>query len=376
MRRTIWRRFVLAGMIFAGISSLICIGLLRVALPKSSIEQRIPLTIGVIVVLFITALLLSAIFTQRIYNESLRPLRLMVRYWNDLLSGKAADAFSVPEAEEMLAGLLDTEEERQQFFQQLANVRENETMRRQFSANVSHELKSPLTSINGYAELIASGMTNSEDTRRFAEIIHREGVRLLNMINEIIQLSQFDTGYSDFDLREEVDLHAVLREEMTSLSSMAEKRHVRLECDVAGEGESQRILLYGNRRLLADVLRNLLSNGINYSKPNGGYVLTKIRQDEHNVSIIVEDDGIGIAPEDQKRVFERFFTADPGRSRAAGTGTGLGLSLVKHIVRAHEGILRLDSEPGKGSRFSILLPREAKNAESVITEMSSSKGGK
>lgn len=376
MRRTIWRRFVLAGMIFAGISSLICIGLLRVALPKSSIEQRIPLTIGVIVVLFITALLLSAIFTQRIYNESLRPLRLMVRYWNDLLSGKAADAFSVPEAEEMLAGLLDTEEERQQFFQQLANVRENETMRRQFSANVSHELKSPLTSINGYAELIASGMTNSEDTRRFAEIIHREGVRLLNMINEIIQLSQFDTGYSDFDLREEVDLHAVLREEMTSLSSMAEKRHVRLECDVAGEGESQRILLYGNRRLLADVLRNLLSNGINYSKPNGGYVLTKIRQDEHNVSIIVEDDGIGIASEDQKRVFERFFTADPGRSRAAGTGTGLGLSLVKHIVRAHEGILRLDSEPGKGSRFSILLPREAKNVESVITEMSSSKGEK
>lgn len=371
MKRNIWRHFLGAGMIFAGISSLICVGLLQVILPKSNMGQRIPLIIGVVVVLLITALALSAIFTQRIYNESLRPLRILVRYWNDLLSGKTTDGLPAQEAEEMLASLLDTEEERENFFQQLANVRENETMRRQFSANVSHELKSPLTSINGYAELIASGMVNPEDTRRFADIIHREGVRLLNMINEIIQLSQFDTGYSDFDQREEVDLHEVLREEMTSLSSMAEERHVRLESDVVGEGESDRVVLFGNRRLLADVLRNLLSNAIKYSKPNGGYVLTKLRQDEHNVSIIVEDDGIGIAPEYQKRVFERFFTVDPGRMRRNGSGTGLGLSLVKHIVQVHGGILRLDSELGKGSRFSILLPRDAKETASVTTETSS-----
>ncbi|WP_066924918.1 sensor histidine kinase [Murdochiella massiliensis] len=371
MKRNIWRHFLGAGMIFAGISSLICVGLLQVILPKSNVGQRIPLIIGVVVVLLITALALSAIFTQRIYNESLCPLRILVRYWKDLLSGKDTDGLPAQEAEEMLASLLDTEEERKNFFQQLANVRENETMRRQFSANVSHELKSPLTSINGYAELIASGMVNPEDTRRFADIIHREGVRLLNMINEIIQLSQFDTGYSDFDQREEVDLHEVLREEMTSLSSMAEERHVRLESDVVGEGESDRVVLFGNRRLLADVLRNLLSNAIKYSKPNGGYVLTKLRQDEHNVSIIVEDDGIGIAPEYQKRVFERFFTVDPGRTRRDGSGTGLGLSLVKHIVQAHEGILRLDSEWGKGSRFSILLPRDAQETASVTTETSS-----
>lgn len=373
MKRNIWRHFLLAGMIFAGISSLICVGLLQVTLPKSSVGQRLPLIIGVVVVLFVTALVLSAIFTQRIYNESLRPLRMLVHYWNDLLSGKVTDSLPAPEAEEMLASLLDTQEERENFFQQLANVRENEVMRRQFSANVSHELKSPLTSINGYAELIASGMVNPDDTRRFADIIHREGVRLLNMINEIIQLSKFDTGYSDFDQREEVDLHEILREEMESLSSMAAEHHVRLESDVVGEGDTDRVAFFGNRRLLADVMRNLLSNAIKYSKADGGYVLTKIHQDEHNISIIVEDDGIGIAPENQKRVFERFFTVDPGRTRTDGSGTGLGLSLVKHIVQAHDGILRLDSELGKGSRFSILLPRDAKATASVTNETVSPK---
>lgn len=373
MKRNIWRHFLLAGMIFAGISSLICVGLLQVTLPKSSVGQRLPLIIGVVVVLFVTALVLSAIFTQRIYNESLRPLRMLVHYWNDLFSGKVTDSLPAPEAEEMLASLLDTQEERENFFQQLANVRENEVMRRQFSANVSHELKSPLTSINGYAELIASGMVNPDDTRRFADIIHREGVRLLNMINEIIQLSKFDTGYSDFDQREEVDLHEILREEMESLSSMAAEHHVRLESDVVGEGDTDRVAFFGNRRLLADVMRNLLSNAIKYSKADGGYVLTKIHQDEHNISIIVEDDGIGIAPENQKRVFERFFTVDPGRTRTDGSGTGLGLSLVKHIVQAHDGILRLDSELGKGSRFSILLPRDAKATVSVTNETVSPK---
>ena len=154
---------------------------------------------------------------------------------------------------------------------------------------------------------------------------------------------------------------------------MAAEHHVRLESDVVGEGDIDRVAFFGNRRLLADVMRNLLSNAIKYSKADGGYVLTKIHQDEHNISIIVEDDGIGIAPENQKRVFERFFTVDPGRTRTDGSGTGLGLSLVKHIVQAHDGILRLDSELGKGSRFSILLPRDAKATASVTNETVSPK---
>lgn len=368
MKRNIWFRFLLAGMIFALVSTLICLWTLHAALPEKTPIQWAKIMLPVVLELSIVAVVLSTIFTDRIYAQSLRPLRMMVKYLNGLLSGKVTDEVPTLEAEEALGSLLETNKERTHFLQQLANVRENENMRRQFSANVSHELKSPLTSINGYAEMIESGMVGSEDTRRFAGIIHREGIRLLNMINEIIQLSKFDTGYSDFDQREEFDLHKALLQEMETLGSMAQDHHVKLHVDVEGTGKDQEVRLFGNRRLMTDVLRNLLSNAIKYSKPEGGYVLTKLRQDEDNILIIVEDDGIGIAPENQERIFERFYVVDPGRTRTEGSGTGLGLSLVKHIVQVHGGTLTLESALGKGSRFTISLPRRQQEAESVAID--------
>lgn len=258
------------------------------------------------------------------------------------------------EEEEALGSLLETGEDRLEFLRQLASVRQSETMRRQFSANVSHELKSPLTSINGYAEMIESGMVGPEDTRRFAGIIYREGIRLLNMINEIIQLSKFDTGYSDFDQRESFDLGTIVGDVVETFAQQAKERNVALQVESAGSGT---LTMFGNKRLITDVVSNLLSNAIKYAKPRGGTVAVRLSGEENTVQMIVEDDGIGIAKEEQERVFERFYVVEPGRTRAEGSGTGLGLSLVKHTVQNHGGTLDLESALGEGSRFTIRLPR-------------------
>lgn len=349
---------MLAACGFVLVASVVCFIVVSLLAPEQALSKRLLYTLIPAALLLVVALCVSSVISARVYDEALRPQRVMVRYLKNLFSGRLTDEVPTTEEEEELASLLETSGERAEFLQQLANVRENENMRRQFSANVSHELKSPLTSINGYAEMIESGMVGPEDTRRFAGIIYREGIRLLNMINEIIQLSKFDTGYSDFDQRELVNLHEIARAQVETDQQSAKKRHVRLEVEAQGDGAGDAILVNGNRRLLTDVVGNLLSNAIKYSKPQGGYVRIRLSQGEDDVVMVVEDDGIGIAPENQKRVFERFYVVDPGRTRAEGSGTGLGLSLVKHTVARHGGTIRLESALGEGSRFVITLPKD------------------
>ncbi len=329
---------------------------MRYAMPERSAGQILRLMAEPALVLVFFAVVASLYLSNKIYVENIRPVRYMVNYLNRLMSGTFTDDLPSTEDEAMLSSLLENEEERSLFLKKMADVRQNEVLRRQFSANVSHELKSPLTSINGYAEMIESGMVGPEDTKRFAGIIHREGVRLLNMINEVIQLSKFDTGYSDFDRRESFDLGEVIREQVEALKAMAADRSVWIEVD-AGTPQNP-VILFGNRRLITDVVRNLLSNAIKYSKADGGTVRLSARREGLKVILVVADDGIGIAPEFQERVFERFFVVDPARSRSEGSGTGLGLSLVKHIMEVHGGTLRLDSELGKGSTFTLTFPKD------------------
>ena len=221
-----------------------------------------------------------------------------------------------------------------------------ERNRREFTANVSHELKTPLQGIIGSAELIGSGMVKPEDLPRFVGHIHDEASRLVTLIDDIIRLSQLDEG-GELPT-EEVDLLALSRETAESLRPAAEKKHVTLEVS----GESAPVM--GVRRLLYEIVYNLCDNAIKYNV-EGGSVRVETVCGPETVQLTVSDTGIGIAPDQQERVFERFYRVDKSHSKASG-GTGLGLSIVKHAVQLHRGTIALQSEPGKGTCIRVCFP--------------------
>ena len=221
-----------------------------------------------------------------------------------------------------------------------------ERNRREFTANVSHELKTPLQGIIGSAELIGSGMVKPEDLPRFVGHIHDEASRLVTLIDDIIRLSQLDEG-GELPT-EEVDLLALSRETAESLRPAAEKKHVTLEVS----GESAPVM--GVRRLLYEIVYNLCDNAIKYNV-EGGSVRVETACGPETVQLTVSDTGIGIAPDQQERVFERFYRVDKSHSKASG-GTGLGLSIVKHAVQLHRGTIALQSEPGKGTCIRVCFP--------------------
>lgn len=225
--------------------------------------------------------------------------------------------------------------------------RENaEKLRREFTANVSHELKTPLQGIIGSAELIESGMVKAGDMPRFVGHIREEAQRLVSLVNDIIRLSQLDEG--DSLPTERVDLLAVAEEAAADLSEAAKARNISL----LTEGES--VFVFGIKRLLYEVIYNLGENAVKYNVENGN-VLISVAKEENSAVLTVKDSGIGIAPEHQSRIFERFYRVDKSHSKASG-GTGLGLSIVKHAVQRHGGKIELESEPGKGTTIRVILP--------------------
>lgn len=221
-----------------------------------------------------------------------------------------------------------------------------ERNRREFTANVSHELKTPLQGIIGSAELIENGMVKPEDLPRFVGHIHAEAARLVTLIDDIIRLSRLDEG--DAMPTEPVDLLAVSQEAAENLHDAAAARNVTVS--VTG----QPAVLPGVRRLIYEIVYNLCDNAIKYNR-DGGRVDVTVAADAGGSSITVADTGIGIAPEHQGRVFERFYRVDKSRSKASG-GTGLGLSIVKHAVQYHHGRIELESTPGTGTTIRVVFP--------------------
>ena len=217
-----------------------------------------------------------------------------------------------------------------------------EQLRREFSANVSHELKTPLQGIIGSAELLESGLVKPEDQPRFLGRIHQEAARLVSLIEDIIRLSQLDEGVAI--PMEPVDLLELSREVIAVLAPAAEGKKVSLT--ITG----QALTVTGVRRLLYEIIFNLCDNAIKYNVPGG-----QVEISLSGKSLTVSDTGIGIPPEHQDRVFERFYRVDKSHSKASG-GTGLGLSIVKHAATYHGAILSLDSTPGKGTRVTVTFP--------------------
>ena len=221
-----------------------------------------------------------------------------------------------------------------------------EQMRREFTANVSHELKTPLQGIIGSAELIENGMVQPEDMPRFVGHIRAEAQRLVTLIGDIIRLSQLDEG--EVLPKERLDLLEVAQGAADDLQAEAEKKNVHLS--VSGEPAE----LEGVRQLIYEVAYNLGDNAIKYNV-DGGSVSINVSSDGKNAKLTVNDTGIGIAAEDQSRIFERFYRVDKSQSKESG-GTGLGLSIVKHAVQYHGGRISMDSAPGKGTSMSVILP--------------------
>ena len=221
-----------------------------------------------------------------------------------------------------------------------------EQNRREFTANVSHELKTPLQGIIGSAELIENGMVKPDDLPRFVGHIHAEAARLVTLIDDIIRLSQLDEG--DAMPTEAVDLLAVSQEAAENLHDAAVARDVTLS--VTG----QPVVMPGVRRLIYEIVYNLCDNAIKYNV-DGGRVDIAVASGTDGSSITVADTGIGIAPEHQGRVFERFYRVDKSHSKASG-GTGLGLSIVKHAVQYHHGRIELESTPGAGTTIRVVFP--------------------
>jgi len=220
-----------------------------------------------------------------------------------------------------------------------------ERNRREFTANVSHELKTPLQSIIGSAELLESGLVKKEDTPRFVGNIKNEAVRLVSLINDIIRLSQLDENSSP--TMEWVDLAEVSAEAIELLRPSAVRKGVSFESSI----EPCRI--NGIRRYLFEIVYNICDNAIRYNKEGGKVTLT-LKKGTEGIVLSVSDTGIGIPPEHRERIFERFYRVDKSHSRATG-GTGLGLSIVKHAVAFHGGQIRLESTPGVGSVITVIF---------------------
>lgn len=235
-----------------------------------------------------------------------------------------------------------------------------EAMRREFTANVSHELKTPLTSISGYAELLENGMVKAEDIRPFAGKIHTEAQRMTHLIEDIINLSFLDEGAGNMNW-EEVDLDELTRSVIRELQVTALKMKVEIHLD------SEPAEVYGIRQQLKSIIFNLCENAIKYNKP-GGRVDVRIQKAGYQTTLTVKDTGIGIPQEDLSRIFERFYRVDKSHSREIG-GTGLGLSIVKHAVLIHKAKIEVQSEVGRGTEFTVTFhEREDSHSYSQGTE--------
>ena len=291
--------------------------------------------------ILLAALAISFILASRLSHRIVEPINTLDL--DDPMKNADRDAYV-----EILPLLRRLDDQKQQLARDRAELEKTSMIRQEFTANASHELKSPLHVISGYAELLESGMVSSEDSRRlFAAKIRTESQRMSKLVEDIIDLSRLDGGGVGMK-RELTDLYRIALNAVDSLQASAEDAGV----TISVEGENAP--LYGIPQALYSIVYDLCSNAIHYSN-RGGHVLVTIQSLPERSVLLVRDDGIGIPAEDLDRIFERFYRVDKSHSKEVG-GTGLGLSIVKHAAMIHDAEIRVDSELGKGSLFAVEFP--------------------
>ncbi|MCR5087036.1 MAG: ATP-binding protein [Lachnospiraceae bacterium] len=296
-------------------------------------------------VMLVLVLVFSAFISIRISHRVTRPINAI-----DPANPELRDAY--PELQPLVRRI---QAQNRQLYEQMNELKEEhkkqDTMRREFTANVSHELKTPLTSISGYAEILGAGMVEEKDVTRFANKIHDEAQRLIALVGDIIKLSQLDDKDETILTNEPVDLYRVAEEMMSVLSDAASAKHVSVF--LSGTHE----VVPGSPQIIGEMVYNLIDNAIKYNNENGRVQVT-VENDGDGAILIVHDNGIGIPRAELPRVFERFYRVDKSHSKEIG-GTGLGLSIVKHGASFHGATVQLDSELGMGTKITIRFPKNA-----------------
>ena len=292
--------------------------------------------VGAILVVLLVALILSGVLAKRISRRIVQPL-------NELDLEHPLENVCY---EELRPLLMRVDQQNRQIAAQVEELKKAEAVRREFSANVSHELKTPLMSISGYAELLMNGMVKQDDVQEFSGRIYHEATRLSNLVADIIQLSRLDEMECDMPF-EAVDLYELSEDVVNNLRGPAQKKDITITLT----GET--VAIRGVRHVLYEMFFNIADNSVRYTEP-GGEVKVFVGKRDGKPFYRVEDNGIGIPKSEQKRIFERFYRVDKSHSRQTG-GTGLGLSIVKHGASLHHAKINLDSEPGKGTRMEILF---------------------
>lgn len=290
-------------------------------------EYLIPALCGIIIIMAALCFIVTRVLTKKI----IKPIEKMA----DDISFK-----EVPEYEELVPVVNMLKEQHE-------NILNNARVRQEFSANVSHELKTPLTVISGYAELIENKMVDENSVVRFAGEIHHHSDRLLSLINDIIKLSELDSDSIEA-IYEDINLSDVVDDCMRILQENARRHDINLyeHCD-------SKAVINGNRSMLEELVTNLVNNAITYNK-QGGSVWIDVNKDNGSVVLTVKDNGIGIPQEHRERIFERFYRVDKSRSKISG-GTGLGLAIVKHIAASHNAKITLKSEVGEGTEIKVIF---------------------
>lgn len=287
--------------------------------------SALPIIIGLTILLYVMCYFLSKHLTTKI----VKPVEELVN--------NSANPALVPEYKELIPFVGALKEQRE-------DILRSATMRQEFTANVSHELKTPLTAISGYAELIETGMAKGEDSVRFAGEIRKNSTRLLSLINDIINLSELDDGVK-LNL-EKMDLYDAAKNCIKNLKVAADKNDIKLML------LGTTAYINADKAMMDEVLYNLCDNAIRYNNKGGNVIVDVSNTMDGKVKLTVKDNGIGIGKEHQERIFERFYRVDKSRSRESG-GTGLGLAIVKHILTSHGAQLELASEPGKGTCITV-----------------------
>ena len=305
--------------------------ILRLSRPQSAVQEAW-LTASPVLWLLALVLLISAALSLRAARQIVKPINSL-----DLDN---PDLNTYPE----LSPLIRRIQEQKKTIQE--ETAQREALRREFSANVSHELKTPLTSISGFAELMAEGVVEEGKVQEFSKDIYRESQRLIVLIDDIIKLSKLDEEAVGPE-RESVDLYELAGQTLDSLRPLAEAQGISLQLT------GGKTIVSGVYQLLSEMVYNLCDNAVKYNRP-GGSVQVSVKGEDGKACLSVADTGIGIPPEHQKRVFERFYRVDKSHSKEIG-GTGLGLSIVKHGAQYHGARIELESKPGTGTKISLIF---------------------
>lgn len=302
---------------------------LRVATVTGNLYSILTQALPIVILICALIIALAIVFAHYLTQSLVKPIEKMAE---EIGSGNLEPAY--PELQPFAEQLRIQHED----------ILRNAKMRQDFTANVSHELKTPLTAISGYAELMENGMTGPDDTRRIAGEIRKNSSRLLSLITDILRLSQLDNFEEDTSF-EEVDLNQIAETAVSNLKVNAQKHKITLSY----KGTPAK--MHGNKEMLSELVTNLVDNAIRYNYENGN-VWIRVTTENGRPRLSVRDNGIGIPEKHQKRIFERFYRVDKSRSRQTG-GTGLGLAIVKHIVMIHNANLTLESTPGVGTTIVV-----------------------